>query len=176
MDYLKMFDELFPGFFDQPGIRSLPEELIFSELVMDLRKDSPKPLPYPYPEEITFGEYSGDIGTLQSAVSRVDADWPQYFSRRGRVFCAFDEDRIASFCILTDWGVHESLHIGGPGCVGTVPEYRKKGIGLEMVRRATTILKEEGFDISWIHYTHVEKWYEKLGYKTVLRWSGKGII
>ena len=77
---------------------------------------------------------------------------------------------------MDDWGMHDGLRISGPGCVGTVPAYRKKGIGLEMVRRATIMLKEEGFDLSWIHYTHIGPWYEKLGYRTVLRWNGKGFI
>ena len=58
----------------------------------------------------------------------------------------------------------------------TIPEYRKKGIGLEMVRRATMLLKEENFDISWIHYTHLRHWYEKLGYLTILEWNSKGFL
>ncbi len=66
--------------------------------------------------------------------------------------------------------------LAGPGCVGTLPQYRKQGIGLEMVRRATLLLKAEGFDLSWIHYTHLERWYGKLGYKTVLRWNREGLI
>ena len=99
-----------------------------------------------------------------------------YFNGRNRVFCAFDRDEIASFCILEDWGNREGFRFGGPGCVGTVPEYRKQGIGLEMVRRATNVLIEDGFDISWIHYTHLPQWYEKLGYQTILQWNCKGII
>ena len=45
-----------------------------------------------------------------------------------------------------------------------------------MVRLATNVLKEDGFDISWVHYTHLEHWYEKLGYHTVLRWNSSGIL
>ena len=106
----------------------------------------------------------------------MEEDWVQYFGEKSRVYCAFDGEAIASFCIMDDWGMHDGLRISGPGCVGTVPAYRKKGIGLEMVRRATIMLKEEGFDLSWIHYTHIGPWYEKLGYRTVLRWNGKGFI
>ena len=58
----------------------------------------------------------------------------------------------------------------------TDPAYRRRGIGLEMVRRATGILKEKGYDISYIHYTGVAHWYAKLGYQTVLRWNGNGFL
>ncbi|SDB65108.1 GNAT family N-acetyltransferase [Butyrivibrio sp. INlla16] len=85
-------------------------------------------------------------------------------------------DYVAAFCILSDFGTHDNLKVGGPGCVGTIPKYRKKGIGLEMVRRATNILKKEKYDISWIHYTHIENWYKKLGYETVLKWNADGIV
>ena len=67
------------------------------------------------------------------------------------------------------------IKIGGPGCVGTLPEYRNKGVGLSMVKYATQILKNEGFDYSYIHYTHISEWYSKLGYKTVLQWTKNGI-
>ena len=94
----------------------------------------------------------------------------------GRIFCAFDGDRTAAFCFLSDMGRYQGLRIGGPGCVGTVPEDRRQGIGLEMVRRATEILRRDGFDLSWIHYTHVGPWYMKLGYRPVLRWNSGGLL
>ena len=68
------------------------------------------------------------------------------------------------------------LKIGGPGCVGTLPEYRKKGIGLTMVKKVTEILKEEGYDYSYIHFTGVAPWYEKLGYETILKWNKHGLL
>ena len=64
-------------------------------------------------------------------------DWVPYFSPSNRFLCAFAQDKIVSFCILDDMGTYDGFHIGGPGCVGTVPEYRKRGIGLETVRLAT---------------------------------------
>ena len=70
----------------------------------------------------------------------------------------------------------KKIKIGGPGCVGTVPEYRDRGIGLTMVKNVTNIIKDEGYDLSYIHYTYETGWYEKLGYKVVLSWTGKGII
>lgn len=61
------------------------------------------------------------------------------------------------------------------GCVGTLPEYRDRGIGLTMVKHVTGILREEGYDYSYIHYTYLAPWYEKLGYKTVIKWGRNGI-
>ena len=176
MDYRELFSEKYPGFFAQPYVREMPEEDIFTELVMDLRTERPEVPAYRPPEGITFGVFRGDYAQLQAAVGQVDEDWVKYFPEGTRVFCAFDGDAAASFCILSDWGVHGGLRIGGPGCVGTVPAYRGKGIGLEMVRLATEAQREEGYSLSWIHYTHLEKWYSRLGYRTVLRWNCRGFI
>ena len=156
MNYLKMFNNLHPDFFDDPGICGMPKDWVFSELIMDLHKDSPREIVPHCPENITF-----DV---------------QYFGEWSRVFCAFDKDEVVAFCILSDFGMQDNLKIGGPGCVGTIPKYREKGIGLEMVRRATVLLKKERYDISWIHYTHIENWYKKLGYETVLKWNSDGIV
>ncbi len=82
--------------------------------------------------------------------------------------------------MIEDFGEHiicgKKCRIGGPGCVGTLPEYRDRGIGLTMVRNVTGILKEELYDYSYIHYTYETAWYAKLGYRTVLRWNGKGFV
>ena len=96
------------------------------------------------------------------------------------MYCGFFNERIASFCIIEDIGEHlldgRRIKIGGPGCVGTVPEYRNRGIALVMVQNATQILKEEGYDLSYIHYTGVAPWYQKLGYRTILKWYKHGIL
>ena len=176
MNYRKMFNNMHPGFFDDSGIKGMPKDWTFSELIMDLRNDSPREVVPHCPENITFGEYKGDISQLKKAVYEVDEDWVQYFGEWSRVFCAFDQDKVVAFCILSDWGMQDNLKVGGPGCVGTIPEYREKGIGLELVRRATDLLKKDKYDISWIHYTHLENWYKKLGYKTVLKWNSDGIV
>ena len=176
MNYQELFDCIFPGFFENAGIAGKPEDQVYAELAMDLRKEQPREAPFRCPEGIRFGTYHGETEALRDAVSAVDENWVQYFDENTPVFCAFDGDRIAAFCMLSDWGRHQGLRIGGPGCVGTVPEYRKKGIGLEMVRQATNLLQENSFDLSWIHYTHLEHWYQKLGYRTVLKWNCKGIM
>lgn len=175
MTYAEMFHALQPGFFDKPYIRELPEEYIFDEQIIDLHTWQ-EGESVPCPDHITFGFYKGDIEALQSAVREVDADWVQWFGEGDRVYCAFDGGKVVSFCIVDEFGEADGKKVGAPGCVGTVPAYRRQGIGLRMVQKATAILKAEGYDLSWIHYTHVGHWYARLGYKTVVRWNCKGIV
>lgn len=176
MNYTELFNSLHPGFFREESIRAMPEDWVFTELVMDLRGDMPNVMPPHIPNGITFGEYHGELAPLRKAVRRVDEDWVQYFKEGDRFYCAFDGEMIVAFCSLADMGRFGELHIGGPGCVGTIPEFRRKGIGLEMVRLATETLRRDGFDLSWIHYTHLADWYMKLGYQSVLRWNSGGIL
>lgn len=175
MNYTELFNSLHPDFFREESIRTMPEDWVFTELVMDLRKDIPSVLSQ-CPDGITFGEYHGELEAIRNSVRQVDEDWVQYFNEGDRFFCAFDGERIIAFCNLSDMGSFQGLRIGGPGCVGTIPEYRKQGIGLEMVRLATETLRRDGFDLSWIHYTHLAHWYMKLGYQPVLCWNSGGII
>ena len=176
MDYKKLFNLMHPGFFDMPRIKEMPEDRVFAELILELKKESPLKIQADIPSNISFGIYQGNHDKLLAAVETVDKDWCEFFTEDRRAFCAFDGDKIAAFCLMEDWGLNQGLRIGGPGCVGTVPEYRKQGIGLEMVRLATELVQKEGFDISWIHYTHLEKWYSRLGYHTILKWNCKGFF
>lgn len=176
MNYADMFNQLHPGFFEKEYIRSLPAEHIFDEQILDLRAFSVEDVKIDCPAHITFGLYKGDMAVLREAVLEVDEDWVEYFSEGDQVYCAFDGDQVVSFCLLDEFGRYEGLRIGGPGCVGTIPSHRKQGIGLKMVQNATAMLKEAGFDLSYIHYTYVAHWYARLGYKTVVRWNTKGIV
>ena len=169
-----LFAQLFPGFFEDPGIRALPAGETFVEMILPLREGALRPAPQP--DGITFGIYDGEHAPLLEAVREVEPDWVQYFGNGDRVLCGFDGSRPVSFCLLSDFGRYGDLHIGGPGCVGTLPAYRGRGIGLSMVAEATALLRAEGFDLSYIHYTHLEHWYAKLGYRTILRWDRQGII
>ena len=133
-----------------------------------------------FPENVTFGYYTGDFEDLKKAVGKVIPGWVPLFSEKSRVYCGFVDGKIASFCMIEDMGEHmldgRVVKIGGPGCVGTVPEFRNRGIGLMMVKDVTQILKEEKYDLSYIHYTGVAPWYQKLGYRTVLKWNKHGIL
>lgn len=130
--------------------------------------------------KVTFGYYNGDFDELLKAVEQVIPHWVPLFSKNSRVYCGFVDGKIASFCMIEDFGEHVidgmTWHIGGPGCVGTVPAYRDRGIGLTMVRNVTKILRDEFYDYGYIHYTYETGWYSKLGYRTVVKWNGKGFV
>lgn len=178
--FIQIFEEIFPGFFQNEGIKSLPEDAVYEEMFLELASCSAEEVNIQIPENVTFGFFKGDRTDLLSAVAKVDEDWIQFFGEHTRVFCAYAGDRLASFCILDDMGTHfaegREWRVGGPGCVGTVPDCRRQGIGLSMVQQATRILKAEGYDLSFVHYTGVGNWYRKLGYKTELIWDRNGII
>ena len=175
-----LFNSLHPNFFEQAHIRELPNEYVFDEMILDLDNFDPLIYDRKLGSEISFGFYQGEICEIKKAAEEVDRDWVQYFDTDQRIYCGYFEGKPVSFCTIGDLGVHNingrKLKVGGPGCVGTIPQYRGRGIGLTMVRNVTQILKEEGFDHSYIHYTSEAAWYEKLGYKTMIRWTGKGIL
>lgn len=180
IDFMKLFELMHPGFFDKPYIRELPDSEVFDEMILPLGAPDGQSYEKTLDSSITFGFFTGDIAELKNAVAQVDKDWADIFDGSQRVYCGFVGGKTASFCIIDDMGEYDSeigrIKVGGPGCVGTLPEYRNKGIALTMIKRAGTILKNEGFDISWIHQTGVARWYEKLGYRVVLRWNRNGII
>ncbi|MBR5090839.1 MAG: GNAT family N-acetyltransferase [Ruminiclostridium sp.] len=179
-DYAALFRSLHPGHFDRPDIKELPGDIVFEEMILPLAEFDIGRYPKSFGGDVTFGIYRGSPEALREAVAEVDEGWVQFFDENSRVYCGYVGADIAGFCIIDDMGTHSvngrTIKAGGPGCVGTRPEYRGKGIGLAIVANATEILKNEGFDISYIHYTHVAPWYAKLGYRTVVKWGRDGII
>ena len=178
--YAKLFDEMHPGFFERDYICSMAEEEVPSEMLLRLQSFDEGIYEKKLPDNIRFGYYDGDLKPLQEAVHAVIPHWVPFFSEKSRVYCGFEDEKIVSFCMIEDFGEHivndTAWKIGGPGCVGTLPEYRGRGIGLTMVRNVTKILQDEFYDYSYIHYTYETDWYSKLGYKTFLRWNCKGIV
>ena len=116
-----------------------------------------------------YGWYDGDMETLHKAVAAVEENWVQYFDGNGRVCAAKVGGEIASFCLVTTDAVNYLTdaygRVGMPGCVGTVPKFRNRGIALEMIARVNKYLKDSGMDISFIFFTGVAEWYKKLGYE-----------
>ncbi len=176
MQYKALFESMHPGFFEAEHIRSISPEEVFTEQLMLLGGFDVNAVSVPCPEGITFGIAEGRGEELRQAVALVDEDWVQYFGDDALVFCAFEDGRIVSFCCLDDMGWHQGLHISGPGCVGTIPQRRGHGIGLRMVQLATEYLKQNGFHASYIHYTHIDHWYAKLGYENIIKWNRDGIL
>lgn len=174
-----LFNSLHPNFFESDFICDLPDEYVFDEMILFLDEFDAHIYDKRFDGSVSFGFYEGDIDGLRKKVEKVDKDWVQFFDGSDRMFCGYVKGRVASFCLVDDMGIHKinghELKIGGPGCVGTLPEYRDKGIGLTMIKNVTQILKEEGYDCSYIHYTYLSRWYERLGYKTLIRWSRNGV-
>ena len=176
IDPAALFDTVRPGFFQQERIRNLPPEQVYVEQVMDLKNFSADAVPLSWPKHITFGLYTGDMESLRAAAAQVNVRWAESFTAEDALYCAYDGEKIVSFCRLSDFGAYHNLRVGGPGCVGTLKEYRRQGIGLKLVQNATAILKEQGYDLGYIHYTAVGHWYARLGYETILKWNCNGIL
>ena len=176
--YEDLFLEMNPGYFEREYVLAVPEDSPASEMLLCLQDFDENSYVRSFGDEVTFGYYHGDMDMLREDVARVVPHWVRFFENSDNVFCAFVNGRIASFCKIQDFGEHtvngEKWKIGGPGCVGTLPEFRNRGLGLSMVKEVTKILKERSYDHSYIHYTYETDWYGKLGYRTFVRWSGKG--
>lgn len=178
---IALFHSMHPGFFERDYIRSITEDSwTFDEMILRLDEFESNRYEKELDASITFGYFDGEHSELLKIVEQVNSGWPPYYTEDCRVFCGYLDGKAVSFCIVEDMGIHnvggQACKIGGPGCVGTLPEYRDRGIGLMMVQKVTQILKEEGYDYSYIHYTHVAQWYAKLGYETVLQWTKNGIL
>ena len=175
-----LFFALHPNFFEKDYVKNMDSDEVFEEMILELKDFFEDEVEIPIPKGITFGFWNKSVKDpiMQKAIKDVEEDWLEFFNEDSdeKVFCAFDGDKIASFCSLGPFGTYKGLKIAGPGCVGTVPEYRRKGIGLKMVQKATQILKDQGYDISYIHWTTFVKWYGRLGYKTIVRWNKEGIV
>ena len=174
-DYRDFLLAMHPGLFERPYIRSMDEEKYAEDLLLALDAWNAGDYSLPPVPGISYGFYHGPLDDLRRVVAEVEEHWPDLFNEGDEVYCAFDGDRIASFAIVTDMGSYRGLKIGGPGCVGTVPAYRRRGIGLRLVKDVTRLLKDRGYDVSYIFYTSVTDWYRKLGYRRVLRWNRDGI-
>ena len=131
--------------------------------------------PLPPLAGVTFGFFAGEREELLAAVREVEPHWAKYYDGREPAYCGFVDGKVVAFCLLSDFGEHrimgQTVRVGGAGCVGTLPAFRRRGIGLKMVSLGTAILSERGFRYSYIHDTGVPDWYAKLGYRTIYRRS-----
>ena len=76
MDWKALFDALYPGFFEQPSIRALPQDGSWEEMALSLPGFSGKDLAIPVPDGVSFGIYKGGLQPLRAEVRRVDESWP----------------------------------------------------------------------------------------------------
>jgi beta-N-acetylhexosaminidase len=54
---------------------------------------------------------------------------------------------------------------GTIGCLGVAEPARERGVGLSIADQATELLKNRGFNLSYLGWTWLVDWYGKLGYK-----------
>ncbi len=148
------------------------------EMKMSLSDFSESSVPG-YPSDVTFRYCGKDkLQELLGAVNEVDSEWLVYFKPESNIFTAEQNGKIVGFCIA-DTDVDSIIstsgkNIGMIGCVGVIPEARRKGIGLAMVSKAMSDLRSKGCDEVFIHYTHLDWWYGRLGFKTFLHyWFGR---
>ena len=178
--YEDLFTEMHPNFFEREYVRNTEEGKVASEMLLRLQEFDSSKYVKDLPSGITFGFYDGPLDVLHEAVEKVNPNWVKNFTEGMRFYCGIEAGKIACFCIIDEFGTHEvngmTWKIAGPGCVGTVPDYRDRGLGLTMISQVTKILRDEFYDYSYIFYTYVDKWYEKLGYKTILKWDKHGFV
>ena len=179
-EYEALLLEMHPGFFEREYITSMKEDHICEEMILRLDAFDPEAYTKTFDSSVSFGFYHGSLEELHAAVEQVVPSWVPIYDGNNRVYCGFVDGKIASFCIVENMSEHmldgRKTKVAGPGCVGTVPALRNKGVGLMMVKDVTWILKDEGYDISYIHFTGVAPWYRKLGYETVLKWNKHGAL
>lgn len=157
------------GFFEKNGFASVGG---CDEMLMHLKDFQLEHLNLHGSDLAEYGWYDGSLDDMKKAVSLVDESWAQYFTTPEKIYVAKVNGEIASFCLVDincqNYLTDQYGKVGMPGCVGTVPKFRNKGIALEMVARVTEYLKIKGMVVSFIYFTGVAEWYEKIGYKSFL--------
>lgn len=155
----------------QLGCRFCPDGR-FAEMSLPLADYREQTAPIP---GVSFGFYTGEPAPLQALVAQVDDSWCRYYTDTSAAFCAWVDGQVVSFCLVdTDAACILSLpglRVGSIGCVGTLPAFRGRGIGLRMVDLATQLLRQAGCDKSYISYTAIDHWYARLGYQVFARFS-----
>lgn len=155
------------GFFEKQGGK-------FSDCYYEMKLDlSGFENSFNSPDGIKFDYYKGSPEKLRSAVAAVDDEWIQFFSDETPVYCGFKDGEPVSFCMVDTDSVNllsdGKNKVASIGCVGTLPQYRRQGIGLYMFASAAAQCREKGCDSVFIHYTPYDRWYGKLGAVPVLK-------
>lgn len=128
------------------------------------------------PDGVTF-ELTAADARVPDAVKAVEKSWLGVYETTDEdVLLAKVNGKIAGFCIPAGWNrfFGGRRDVGSVSCVGVLPEYRKRGIGLAMVSEALRYLADEGFTRAELLYTSIPHWYGKLGFVPFHRlWMGE---
>lgn len=128
------------------------------------------------PNSVTFALQCANDAVLE-AVKNVEPAWLGVYENTDEdVILAKVNGNIAGFCLVSAWNRFSAgrRDVGSVSCVGVLPEYRKRGIGLAMVSEALGYLTEEGFARAELLHTSIPGWYGKLGFEPLHRlWMGE---
>ena len=128
------------------------------------------------PNSVTFALQCANDAVLE-AVKNVEPAWLGVYENTDEdVILAKVNGNIAGFCLVSAWnrffgGCRE---VGSISCVGVLPEYRRRGIGLAMTASAARYLRDEGCTCAELLYTSIPQWYAKIGFTPIHRlWMGE---
>lgn len=164
------------GFFKKRGYK---ESHITYNMDIDTADFEYDALDIPKPSNIEYRfATESDKEELLKAVEQVVPDWVDLYREcDDEILLAICDGEIAGFEMLNEYGGifnKNAVKHGCIGCVGTVPKFRKRGIGLDMTARSVQILKDRGCDKVQLLYLVLDKWYGKLGfYITSTQWMGE---
>ncbi len=137
-------------------------------------------LDIPKPENVTYRlAKDSDKEELLKAVQAAEPGWTDlYRNCDDDILLAICDDKIVAFEMINENGgiftKEDNIIHGCIGCVGTIPQYRKRGIGLDMTANAVQRLRALGCDKVQLLYLVLDKWYGKLGfYITSTQWMGE---
>jgi predicted acetyltransferase len=107
-----------------------------------------------FPEDRSFFQERLDL----DADYALDTTWLAFVN--GRLAAA-----VQLFPYRMRWGSVE-LKAGGIGNVATLPEFRRRGLAQQLLRRQCGYMRTRGYDLSLL-MTGINPFYEQLGWRTV---------
>ncbi len=163
-------------FFEKHGYNS---DFVSVNMNLDTEKFDINSLDIPVPENVTY-RYAreSEHDKVIEAVKKVVPDWVQYYENtEDKILIALCDGEIAAFELINEYGgifTKGNIKHGCIGCVGTVPQFRNRGIGLYMTAVGADLLKTEGCDSIQLLYVERVKWYGKIGFTVESKqWHGK---
>ena len=165
------------SFFEHFGYNATKERV---DMTMNLDEFTFSKLSLPIPEHPSFYSYATeqDWIELEGAIASVNPKWSHPLKNStGRILIVKLQGKIAGFAQVKTGGKEtifsRAKELGYIDYVGVLPEYRKLGLGRRLVAYGTKELQRLKCEMAYIGSTELEKWYERIGYKTYLRfWMG----
>ena len=149
-------------------------------MVMDLSEYSYQKIRdrYIFPPDVSFTYYNKENkNELITAVNTVEPKWCDRFINAQSVVVAVKDNCIVGFLRLnTDAQTlisDDNNKVGMIEYVGVLPEYRKTGIGTNIVAYGVQLLKNASCTDAFIEYTSLDTWYSRIGFEEFIWfWMG----